>query len=222
MTTLNENTGIDLIFKSRKGIIEMLEYRGYDVSDYASFTKQEIILLYEKNTSKYLTSAEIGPLDIIVKNKEGDKIFVKYKLDEKFKKSKVLNQIVLNIYDKHLKETDEVIILVIKRDIFKPHKKDSSVELVEDMFFENHNLFIQIFGLENFLFNIMKHKMMPKHQKMSNKEIKELLDKYKINKEQLPTIRRDDPPIKYMGLKIGDICKIDRYTGEIIYRLVSE
>ena len=26
----------------------MLEYRGYDVSDYSSFTKQEIILLYEK------------------------------------------------------------------------------------------------------------------------------------------------------------------------------
>ena len=44
MTTLNENTGVDLIYKSRKGIIEMLEYRGYDVSDYSSFTKQEITI----------------------------------------------------------------------------------------------------------------------------------------------------------------------------------
>ena len=98
MTTLNENTGIDLIYKSRKGIIEMLEYRGYDVSNYASFTKQEIILLYEKNNSKFLTSAEIGPLDMLVSNGD-NQIFIKYRFDEKFKKSKLLNQQILNIYD---------------------------------------------------------------------------------------------------------------------------
>lgn len=221
MTTLNQNTGIDLIYKSRKGIIEMLEYRGYDVSDYSSFTKQEIILLYEKNTSKFLTSAEIGPLDILVSNGD-NKIFIKYRFDEKFKKSKLLNQQILNIYDKHLKENDEIIILVLKRDIFKSHKKDSSVELVQDMFFENHNMFVQIFGLENFIFNIMKHTIMPKHQKITKKEENEILEKYKITIEQLPTIRRDDPPIKYLGLKIGDICKIERISGEIIYRYVSE
>jgi len=221
MTTLNENTGIDLIYKSRKGIVEMLEYRGYDVSNYSSFTKQEIILLYEKNSSKFFTSAEIGPLDMLVNNGNNN-IFVKYRFDEKFKKSKLLNQQILNIYDKHLEEKDEVIILVIKRDVFKSHKKDSSVELVQDMFFENHNLFIQIFGLENFIFNIMKHSIMPKHEKITKKEEKELLEKYKITIDKLPTIRRDDPPIKYLGFKIGDICKITRVSGEIIYRLVSE
>lgn len=221
MTTLNENTGIDLIYKSRKGIVEMLEYRGYDVSNYSSFTKQEIILLYEKNSSKFFTSAEIGPLDMLVNNGNNN-IFVKYRFDEKFKKSKLLNQQILNIYDKHLEEKDEVIILVIKRDVFKSHKKDSSVELVQDMFFENHNLFIQIFGLENFIFNIMKHSIMPKHEKITKKEEKELLEKYKITIDKLPTIRRDDPPIKYLGFKIGDICKITRVSSEIIYRLVSE
>ena len=221
MTTLNENTGIDLIYNSRKCIIEMIKDRGYDVSNYESFTKQEMIVLYENSNTKYLNSSEIGPLDILVENND-KKIFIKYKLDDKFKKSKTLNQQIINIFNSVLNENDDLIILVIKKDVFKPRKKDSNVEILQDMFFENHNYFVQFFGLENFLFNVTKHSLMPKHQKISTNEIKLLLDKYKIKKEQLPTIRRDDPPVKYLGLRIGDICKINRISGDIFYRLVSE
>ena len=66
MTSLNENTGIDLIFNSRKTILEMLKDRGYNIDNYSSYSKQEIITLYEKNSNKYTLTAELGPLDILV------------------------------------------------------------------------------------------------------------------------------------------------------------
>ncbi|MDD5331985.1 MAG: DNA-directed RNA polymerase subunit H [Candidatus Nanoarchaeia archaeon] len=65
-----------------------------------------------------------------------------------------------------------------------------------------------------------KHVLTPKHIKMDEKEIEELLSKYNISKKQLPRILREDPAIAEMDLKKGDIIKIIRKsetTKEAIY-----
>ncbi|MBD3163620.1 DNA-directed RNA polymerase subunit H [Candidatus Woesearchaeota archaeon] len=73
-------------------------------------------------------------------------------------------------------------------------------------------------------FDIKKHILVPKHSKVSEKEKKELLDKYNITVFDLPSIKRTDPGIKDLDVKIGDIIKITRQSptaGEsIFYRCV--
>ena len=58
--------------------------------------------------------------------------------------------------------------------------------------------------------DILKHRLVPKHRIMSEKEVEELLKKYGITKDKLPKILASDPVIKAIGAKIGDVIEITR------------
>jgi DNA-directed RNA polymerase subunit H (RpoH/RPB5) len=59
-------------------------------------------------------------------------------------------------------------------------------------------------------FDITKHNLVPKHVKLSDKEKKQLLEKYNITLNELPKILASDPAVKDLSLKAGDIVKIER------------
>ncbi len=68
------------------------------------------------------------------------------------------------------------------------------------------------------------HILQPKHTKMSEKEVTELLTKFNISKAQLPKISLTDPALP-SGCQIGEIIKIERKDSEdeeinIYYRVV--
>ena len=58
--------------------------------------------------------------------------------------------------------------------------------------------------------DILKHRLVPKHRIMSEKEVEELLKKYGITKDKLPKILASDPVIKAIGAKVGDVIEITR------------
>ncbi|MBA7526848.1 hypothetical protein ES705_19018 [subsurface metagenome] len=74
--------------------------------------------------------------------------------------------------------------------------------------------------------SIHEHGLVPRHEIMEGGEVKELLEKYKIKKEQLPKIKSSDPVIKEIKAVMGDVVKIKRRSrtaGKFIsYRLVIE
>lgn len=74
-------------------------------------------------------------------------------------------------------------------------------------------------------FDVTKHELVPKHSKASEKEVKELFEKYSIETQNLPRIFKTDPAIQHLDLKDGDIVKIMRTSptaGEtVFYRRVS-
>ncbi len=63
---------------------------------------------------------------------------------------------------------------------------------------------------------------MPKHEIMTEEEVKELLEKYKVTKDKLPKIYESDPALLDLSPrpKPGDVIKIYRKSptaGESIY-----
>ena len=72
----------------------------------------------------------------------------------------------------------------------------------------------------------IKHVLIPKHEKLSAKHKKTLLEKYNVSLKQLPRILRGDPAIQHLGVKEGDIIKITRESktagSAIFYRVVSD
>ena len=203
------------VFRSRYTILDMLETRGYNIDNYNSFTEKEIDTLFEQINSKVSTSPDLGPLDILVErdipNGVKDKCLIKYRLDEKFKKSKTLEQQILDIYKNNLDKDDTVIIMNINKIPFKNTKKESNVESFVDDIYSKFEHFVQIYSIENFLFNVSKHYIVPKHEIIYTNELKEVKEQYNINNlENLPTIRREDPQAKFVGAKPGDVIKITR------------
>lgn len=59
-------------------------------------------------------------------------------------------------------------------------------------------------------FSVIGHMMVPDHQIMSVEEVNELLNSYKITRDQLPKIYHDDPAVKEIGAKINDVIRIVR------------
>lgn len=74
--------------------------------------------------------------------------------------------------------------------------------------------------------DILKHQLVPEHVILSEEEAKKVLEEMKIHAEQLPRIRTDDPVVKAIGAKEGDILKIIRESptaGKFVtYRIVQD
>ncbi len=76
------------------------------------------------------------------------------------------------------------------------------------------------------VFDIFEHALVPKHEILSEQERAQLLAQYKVQPYQIPQIKANDPAVKVIGAKPGDILKITRKSqtaGEYIaYRYVVE
>jgi len=66
------------------------------------------------------------------------------------------------------------------------------------------------------------HILQPKHIKLNEKEVEELLAKLNVSKAQLPKILSTDPALPE-GCSVGDVIKIERKheeDAEVYYRVV--
>ncbi|MCI7291680.1 DNA-directed RNA polymerase subunit H [Methanobrevibacter woesei] len=73
--------------------------------------------------------------------------------------------------------------------------------------------------------DILEHMLVPKHEIMSDSEIEDELSDADFVKEDLPKIKIDDPVVKHIDAKVGDVLRITRDSptaGEFItYRIVD-
>lgn len=76
-------------------------------------------------------------------------------------------------------------------------------------------------------FDVTKHVLVPKHSKVSEKERKELFEKYSMDFDNLPRIHRNDPAILHLDVKEEDVVKVERNSptaGKVTFyrRVVNE
>lgn len=71
---------------------------------------------------------------------------------------------------------------------------------------------------------LQNHVMVPTHEILDEEETQEFLKTLGIDKEHLPKIRADDPVIKELGAKIGNVVRVIRESStagkSVVYRLV--
>ena len=56
----------------------------------------------------------------------------------------------------------------------------------------------------------MLHELVPTHEKITDQEKQDLLDRYHVSLLEMPKIRVDDSAIAHLDAKRGDIIKITR------------
>ena len=80
--------------------------------------------------------------------------------------------------------------------------------------------------IEKQSYEIMSHDLVPHHEVISEKEHKDLLEKYHVTPDQLPKIIDTDPVAKSIDAKPGSIIRIRRksHTAKeaVAYRYVVE
>ena len=72
----------------------------------------------------------------------------------------------------------------------------------------------------------IKHELVPKHEILSEEEKGDVLEKFQVNENQLPTILLADPVVEMIGAKGGDVLRITRKSQtagvSIYYRTVVD
>jgi len=176
----------NLIFrKAFRTCIELVRDRGFKIDEnYNKLNDNEIDkLLYDNN------------LDIIAKKPTSDIIYVKF-INIFRTKVSFIQEIVDKIYENN---PNTSIIIVLKS---KPSAVLRKLETKGD-----NN--IQIFHIKHLQINPTNHSLVPIHIKLTENQVKELLNKYKIiTKSQFPLLLQTDPIARYYNFKRGDVIKI--------------
>ena len=183
------------IFNSRINILELARRRGFNTENYEHFSIHEIGLLY---TNKQL--------DMFLKNEEtGNKIYYKYHLQTKIRPANVLDYVedLFNI-EEILEPHDELIIIT------KDKPNDSLLNIL-DKTYKKQNLYINIYNLHSYLYNILDNVLVPPHRVISEEEKQEIMKKYNVTDEKLlPEIGRFDPVAIAIGLRPSQVTEIIR------------
>jgi DNA-directed RNA polymerase I, II, and III subunit RPABC1 len=80
---------------------------------------------------------------------------------------------------------------------------------------------LQLFQLRELMYNPSKHELVPKHEKLTEDEVKQFMDQYMLkSKAHIPIIHKADVMARWLGIRPGDIVRITRYnetSGEYFY-----
>jgi DNA-directed RNA polymerases I, II, and III subunit RPABC1 len=99
--------------------------------------------------------------------------------------------------------------------------KDNATPVAKKVIGESTDILIELFQEEELQYNITKHYLVPKHELhcvKGTKECKEFKDKYG---DKYPVILKTDPVSRFYGYDKGDIIKITRQNGHVMFRFVK-
>lgn len=205
------------LYKSRTNLIYYLTEMGYDCSSYEYFSMEELDVIQKSNN-----------LDFMVV-KDDEKCYVKYMTEDANTKNpansvKKLN--ISNIIDSMftqeglLTEKDTLVLITNDYSVDSIHKALKNI-------WELKQIYVVLFDLKQLQLNVLKHRLVPKHVKLSASEKTELYQTLNIEEDrQLPEISRFDPVAKTLFLRPGEVCQITRfdkisYTNEFYRVCVS-
>ena len=193
---MNMNTKY-IMNTSFKILTEMLSDRNIDISKIKNISQEELFILYDDNL---IFSIEVN---------EDYKII--YYMN---------NKIRINDIEKYISDKDKNIIFVSKEKLTtNNYKSFNNLKKIKD-----NNIYLQYFHINELLFNIYHHELVPKHELITDKEeINIIREKYLLkNLYNFPLILYNDPICKYLDIKPGTLVKITRpspTSGEyILYR----
>ena len=153
MSKVSQHSFIHSLYKSRGVLLDILKRRGYNVEEYENISFSEISKM-EKNKQ----------LDMVVETDTNKKIYVKYHLSTKIRPNQVY-EITDDLFNQEevLDLEDELIIIT------KDKPNDTLIKLMRSLYVTD-NIFFNIFCINELLYNVLDHQMVPPHRIISEFE----------------------------------------------------
>ena len=193
------SNNIITIYNSRKTILSQLEQQGYTTGDYDMFSINEIDAMYRTNQ-----------LDMLVtKKSDGKKAYVKYLIQIKQLRKDILDQLVEDLYEvEQVLEKKDTLIVIVNEE-----PNDTIVTKIKYLY-DHSGIFIVMHNIKRLQFDVLQHELVPYARIMTPEEVEELKLKYHImSLSELPEISRFDPQALALGLRPGEVIKIERKSN---------
>ena len=186
---------ISKIYKSRNIILDILKWRGYNTEDYEGFSVNDIHTMFAKYQ-----------LDMLLEHKDnGKKLYINYGINKKLRQN-YIDETIEDLFDVEEILTDEDELIIISKD-----KINDALRNAMKKIFINEKRFYNIYNLNDYLFNILKHALVAPHRILTEEEKKNIIIQYNItNMTQFPEISRFDPVAQALGMRPTQLCEIKR------------
>uniref|UniRef100_A0A6C0FB33 RNA polymerase subunit H/Rpb5 C-terminal domain-containing protein n=1 Tax=viral metagenome TaxID=1070528 RepID=A0A6C0FB33_9ZZZZ len=192
---MSNNNQILNVYKSRNNILDILKLQGYDISDYETFSINEIDAMLNNNQ-----------LDMLIENPDTkQKSYIKYYSSKQIRPN-ILDEIIEDLYyiDNILEKKDNLIIIT------DDEPNDSILTKVKYLF-DHDGIFVIIHNIKRLQYNMLQHNLVPTCNVLTNDEKELFMKKYNIkNNSQIPEISRFDPQALVMCIRPGDVTKFTR------------
>ena len=193
-----------IIYNSRKTLLEYLRDQKFNTNDYDEFSINEVLAMITNNQLDMLIEEDTD-------KQEKRKVYIKYHL-KKSLRPQYIDEFVEDLYslDNILQKNDTLI--VVSRD----DPNDSLKKYLKQLYADD-NIFVVVLSLRRLQFNVLNHQLVPKHRILNSTEQAEFVKKYNITESsQVPEISRFDPVALCIGLKPGSIVHITRPSKNAI------
>ena len=196
------------IYNSRKNMLELLAQQKYNTADYENFSINEVDAMLMNSQ-----------LDMIL-HREEDDAFVYVNYLKKWS-ADTLDKLVEDLFDIEtvLKDkTKDHIVLIMNEE-----PNQTVFEKVKYIF-DKDGYFIIPFNIARLQFNLLKHELVPKATVLKKQEEQALFQQYHLTSPMnLPEISRFDPHAMAVGLRPGQIVKLERKSptamNSLYYRI---
>lgn len=200
MATQNLSTLITYVYNSRKNVLDLMGKQGYNVDEYTHFSINEVNAMFQNKQLDILL--EKSTEEEATKRKK--KIYIKYYLTKTIRPSNIQEMIDDLFHLEEILTKQDTLYIIIKDEI----NETLGNELKH--IWEKDGIFIVLQSIKRLQFNILNHVLVPNHQVISKMEVEEVKKRYNITKDMFPEISRFDPVALAIGIRPGEICKIDR------------
>ena len=189
---------MDSIFNARTNILKYYNNLGYNTDSYNNFSLVELNSMLESGNLDFKLDKEV-------------KVYIKFHT-EKALRVQFIEEMIDDLFNIENELTEKDHIVLIAKDSINDTIKQYLCKL-----FADRNVFIIHYSLKELQFNILDHKLVPKHICLSDEESDEFRKKYNItNNDQIPEISRFDPAAKAIALMPNKIVKIKRESKNSI------
>ena len=196
------------IFKSRTTILDFMERLDYEITDYSTFSINEIDAMFVNSQ-----------LDMLVKHKSSDKkVYIKYYFSAKTGSRQIrpqtLDTIIEDLYEIEgvLAPPDTLIIII-------DEEPNETILNKVKYLYERNGIFVVIHNIRRLQFNLLNHALNPKVEILDDAAVKDILVKYNLkNAQMLPEISRFDPLALAIALRPGQVAKFIRNSATALHQ----
>jgi DNA-directed RNA polymerase I, II, and III subunit RPABC1 len=207
------------LFTMRQTLTKMLGVRGYTVpSDVATMTLSAFDSMYMQSKSAEHDNDDVSQLAFFAEHPvTGNKLVVLFPNDTD--RSNLGIAPIRNFITVMQKHHCSHCILVVYESLTAP-----AIVMLKDL--ETKKVFISFFAENELMYNIYDHVRVPRHILLTPTEKTELLKSLNASEDLLPKLQKHDPMARYLGLVVGDVVKILRYSftvgHDVYYRIVVD
>lgn len=198
MTSVSNNRILS-IYKSRRTILEIMEMYEYDVSEYNTFSINEIDAMFEN-----------GQLDMLINNtKKQQKTYIHYFMTNtgpKQLRPNNLDDIIRDLFDIEAVLTKSDNLIIISED-----EPNDALTTKLNYLYDHSGIFVVVHNIKRLQFNLLHHKLVPEVSVLSKEETEAMKQTYNLTSvSQLPEISRYDPMSLAICMRPGQVCKLIR------------